>query len=40
MIKLEGYVFKLSPSSLKGWQKRYFVMYENKLKYYKDQSDF
>lgn len=30
---------KMSPAALKGWQKRYFVLKDNKLKYWKSKDD-
>lgn len=36
----EGYIEKQSPSFHKRWQKRYFVLDNRVLKYYKLQSDF
>ena len=30
---------KMSPATLKGWQKRFFVLKDNKLKYWKSKDD-
>ena len=35
----EGYLEKYSPAFLVGWQRRFFVLKDGKLKYYKDKSD-
>lgn len=39
-IKKKGYIYKLSPSKVIGWQKRYFVLFDWTLKYYKNESEF
>ena len=36
----EGILEKQSPSFLKRWQKRYFVLCKKMLKYYKTEADF
>lgn len=30
---------KMSPATLKGWQKRFFILKDNKLKYWKNIQD-
>jgi hypothetical protein len=34
----EGWLFKLSPAKLKGWQKRYFVLKDNMLAWFGDNN--
>jgi hypothetical protein len=29
-----GYLYKWSPSKMKGWQKRYFVLRQNRIEYF------
>ena len=36
----KGWMMKQSPSFLKSWQKRYFVLVAKMLKYYKTQNDY
>ena len=31
---------KLSPSTLKGWQKRFFMLSDNRIRYWKEQADY
>ena len=38
--RLLGRLSKLSPASLKGWQKRYFVAQGRKLKYWKSSKEY
>ena len=33
-----GFIYKYSPSKFVGWQKRYFVLKDRKLKYFKSNS--
>ena len=40
MTNFKGYLFKYSPSAMKGWQKRYFVLRLNKLEYSHTEADF
>lgn len=40
VVRLEGYISKLSPNNLIGWQKRYFVLVDDKLKYFKNEKEF
>lgn len=35
----EGFLDKWSPSFFKGWQKRYIVLHEGTLKYFKEESN-
>eukprot|EP00356_Strombidium_inclinatum_P008581 CAMPEP_0170499936 /NCGR_PEP_ID=MMETSP0208-20121228/33126_1 /TAXON_ID=197538 /ORGANISM="Strombidium inclinatum, Strain S3" /LENGTH=133 /DNA_ID=CAMNT_0010777729 /DNA_START=189 /DNA_END=590 /DNA_ORIENTATION=+ len=35
----EGELYKLSPSTLKGWQRRYFLLTPDSLKYWKNKGD-
>lgn len=37
---INGYIEKQSPSLLKRWQKRYFVLEKKLIKYYKTESDW
>lgn len=39
-FKLTGTLQKLSPSMLKGWQNRYFVLTEKKLKYFATEENW
>lgn len=39
-IQYKGYLSKLSPKSMVGWQKRYFVLFQHKLKYWKNLNEF
>lgn len=36
--KIEGYIFKYSPSLFKGWQKRYVILKDRKLVYKKTKE--
>lgn len=36
--EMKGFLFKYSPSMWAGWQKRYIVLKDRKLKYYKSDS--
>ena len=38
--KYKGFLEKQSPSFLKRWQKRYFVLENKMLKYFKNKSDY
>lgn len=38
--KHSGFMEKQSPSLLKHWQKRFFVLEHKKLKYYKSEQDY
>ena len=39
-FSVEGELMKNSPSSWKGWQKRYFQFKDNHLRYWKSKADF
>merc|ERR1711991_1026749 len=36
---LKGYIQKRGPKEYHGWKRRWFVLDDNKLTYYKDQND-
>ncbi len=36
---MKGYLMKQSPHLLRGWQKRYVVVQDRKLSYYKDREE-
>ena len=38
-VKKEGYLEKKSPALLKGWQKRWFELRDNGIRYYKNKGD-
>jgi len=37
---IKGVLHKLSPQKMVGWQKRYFALYSNRLKYWKSEKEF
>ena len=39
-IEIKGYFYKLSPKTAVGWQKRWFTLDNEKLKYWKDEKLF
>ena len=36
----KSYLHKLSPSSFVGWQKRYFILFSDRITYYKNEEDY
>lgn len=36
-IQLEGYLYKQKHGKCKAWQKRYFILYGEELRYYKSK---
>lgn len=36
---IKGYLMKQSPHLLQGWQKRYVIVQDRKMSYYKDREE-
>lgn len=39
-VLLEGVLDKHSPTAIKGWQQRYFVLTKNNLSYWRSEKDY